>query len=283
MSFQEADNPYRTSKYKRQSKLKGVDVMKKLWIVCFCWTVASASWAGFDLSGPQVHRPSFLRVQDLVPRGDLSRPNGPISYADKTAVEPGISIQLPDADTMGVFSDPSLFEEIQLEQPYEKRPGHFYWHNLDGFAFCHFKDLEGNDWYGWAGEDGNFNWILQAGTHYWWRDSFASLWLYYAGGSWWRADGQGKNQIQVNIDGEYYACDAQGNILEDMGQDGAGPIVSAPGRYQGDSHGGHGGHGGHHGEGHWSHNNGQPTQGSPQENGQAPSQNISFSKLGTGN
>lgn len=233
---------------------------------------------------PQVHQPVFLRVQDMVPRGDLSCPYGPIPYPDKTLSEPDISFQLPDPNAMEVFSEPSFFEEIRLESNYEKRTRHFYWHHLGGLAFCHFKDLEGNNWYGWAGGDGNFNWILQAGNRYWWRDSFAHLWLYYAGGSWWRADGQGKNRIQVNIDGEYYACDAQGNILEDMGQDGTGPIVSAPGRYQGDSQqtsfGGHGSHSGHHGTGNWHRDGGQASQ---QNNGQGSPQNVSLSTMGTGN
>jgi hypothetical protein len=82
--------------------------------------------------------------------------------------------------------------------------------------------------------DGDFNWVLQWGRRYWWHDSFAGLWLYYFRGSWWRADGQRDGFIQVYIDGGYYVCDAEGNGLQDMGPDGTGAIISAPGRYQGD-------------------------------------------------
>ncbi len=235
-------------------------LMKKLWILGLVLGTACVSWADTSPVPRKLHQPYFLRVQDKIPLGDLTCPDGPIQGSDGKTLDLDINIKPPDPVVMDHFSSPGIFEEVQRAKLSETSIGRFYWHNRGGLDYCHFKDPEGNHWYGWGGGTENFNWILWRGHRYWWKDSFAGLWLYYYQGSWWRADGQKKNLIQACVDGEYYACDAQGNVLQDMGQDGSGSIVSAPGRYQGDSHGGHGGHQG----GHGGHNGGQPSQGSPQ-------------------
>ncbi len=223
-----------------------------------CLILAQAVWADTPAAPTKVHWPYFLRAQDKVPRKSLACPDVPPQGPGGQAWDPRASIQPPDPKVLDLFSSPALFEEIQRDKSRETQVQHFYWHATPrGLDYCHFQDLEGNHWYGWEGGDGNFNWVLGKGHRFWWRDPFAAHWLYYFQGYWWRADGQGPHSIQVCVGGEYYACDAQGNVLKDMGQDGSGAIISAPGRYQGDRRGGHGGHGG------------QPSQGSPQGGGQA--------------
>ena len=127
----------------------------------------------------------------------------------------------------------------------EKGAGWFYWHQSGNLDYCHYVDLEGNHWYGWAeGED--FHWVLRQGHRYWWRDPMAGHWLYYERGCWWRADRQSDGLIEACVDGEYYLCDSSGEVQWDMGLDGNGDIISAPGMYQGDSRpSGHGHHGSH--------------------------------------
>lgn len=262
--------------------------MKKLWSWIFFWGPVALVWAGSPGLPQKVHPPYFLHAKDKIPRGGLACPDVDLQGADNQPLDLEINITPPDPTVMDIFCAPALFEKIQHQKPSETALQRFYWHMVDEIEYCHFKDMEGNHWYGWQDSDGKFSWILWRGHRYWWHDAFAGHWLYYFQGVWWRADGQKKNSIQANMDGEYYTCDAQGNVLGDMGQDGSGGIVSAPGRYQGDSHGGHGGRGhGGHGDrsdgGHEGHNGAQPSQGYPQGASAPPSQNTNPSGSPSGN
>jgi hypothetical protein len=256
----------------RLNKMNGRDMkdllMNGRWFLLSVALVPGV-WADSLSPPPKLHQPYFLRAQDKVPLDTLACPDDPIQGPRGATLDLAVNIIPPLPGPMELFSGPSLFEDLQKTKASETAYGKFYWHDFNGMDYCHYKDVEGDHWYGWAGHDGKFNWILWRGKRYWWHDAFAGHWLYYYRGSWWRADGQAQNSIQANIDGEYYACDAQGNVLGDMGQDGNGDIVSAPGRYQGDSHhGGHGGHGGHAGHG------GQGGQnGGPSSPGSAPGAN----------
>jgi len=202
-------------------------------------------WAQ-DPTFPKVHRPYFLQAKDKIPNDALSAPSLSLIGPKGETLDMEVNIDAPPTIALDQFSDPFVFEQVKGEKKTESTPGHFYWHSAGEQTYCHLLDQEGNHWYGWI-DDGKFDWILWRGHRYWWKDPFAGLWLYYFQGSWWRADGQASNSIQVCVDGEYYLCDKRGKILKDMGQDGNGDIVSAPGTYQGDMHSG--GHGGHHGEG----------------------------------
>lgn len=226
--------------------------MKKFSMACLILAAAASARAGNSAAPAKVHWPYFLTAQDKVPRKSLACPDVPSQGPGGEDWDAQASITPPDRAVLDQFSSPALFEDIQRQKTPETKIQHPYWHTASGgLDYCHFQDLEGNHWYGWSGGDGNFNWVLWKGHRFWWRDTFASHWLYYFQGYWWRSDGQAPHSIQVCIGGEYYACDGQGNLLKDMGQDGSGDIISAPGRYQGDRHGGHGGggHGGHGGQG----------------------------------
>jgi hypothetical protein len=186
------------------------------------------------------------------------------------------AIDAPSADVLARLSTPDLFETIKADKKKETRINQTVWHTSGDSSYCHFRDQEGSNWYGWS-DDQAFHWILMLGNRYWWHDDFAGHWLYFAKGYWWRLDAQTANQIQVLVNGEYYLCQKDGTLLKDMGQDGNGEILSANGRYQGDSHrGGHGGHAGGHGdngEGHSSNgSNGAANTGSSSNAGSAAGQ-----------
>lgn len=262
--------------------------MNKLWVLSLFLGFTPALWADVSIPLHKIHPPYFLQAKDKLPRKDLACPDIPLQGPGGQTLDVAVDITPPGPRVLDRFSSPSLFEEIQRAKASETKLQRFYWHSTPGgLDYCHFKDLEGNQWYGWGGKDSDFNWVLWRGHRFWWHDPFAGHWLYYYRGYWWRADGQEKNSIQACIHGEYYACDAKGNILEDMGQDGSGDIVSAPGRYQGDSHhgghGGHGSHGEHGGGGHLNHNGGQPGQGSPQGGNPASGQNSALAGSPSGN
>jgi hypothetical protein len=208
--------------------------MKKLWILTVLLGTACGTWADTIPAPTKVHRPYFLRDKDKIPNQELISPALPLLGFDGQTLDAPGNIKAPSIDVMDQFSDPPFFEELRREKLSETKTQFFYWHLKNFLSYCHFRDLEGNNWYGWTDEDGNFNWVLWKGHRYWWHDPFAGHWLYYCQGCWWRSDGQSHGMIQAYLDGEYYVCDANGNILEDRGQDGTGAIVSAPGIYQGD-------------------------------------------------
>jgi hypothetical protein len=207
----------------------------------------------------KVPQPYFLLPGDKVPNENLSSPGPHLRDVEGKYLEREEGITPPGQAAMELFSDPGLFAELKNGKKVEGIPGKFSWHSAQGLDYCHHKDLEGNHWYGWI-EGGKLFWILGRGERFWWRDAFAGHWLYYFHGDWWRCDGQTRDSIQVCVGGEYYLCDGRGKILKDMGQDGNGGIVSAPGRYRGDFHQG-GSHDGSHGTGGEAHGPGNSTQG----------------------
>ena len=214
----------------------------------------------------KIFPPLFLKSSDKVPLAGLSNPAVPDEGPDRSPLKVDEAIDAPATQILEELSDPDLFEILKGEKKEEPRIGQVNWHVGADFDldYCHFRDEEGNHWYGWS--DGQaFDWVLMLGNRYWWRDAFAGHWLYYARNHWWRADLQTPNSLQVLIQGEYYLCQKDGTILKDMGQDGNGEILSGNGPFRGDFH--HGGHS--HGEGHGSNNgpnggaNAGSSQGSP--------------------
>jgi hypothetical protein len=218
--------------------------MRALWMLALVLAFDGGGARAADNGPKRVHPPYFLRSKDKIPPDSLSHPMASLVDANGQAMESKENISTPDSSVMDRLSDPGLFEEIRKTKSVETTPDRLYWHSRDDLNYCHYLDEEGNHWYGWTDEQG-FNWVLWRGHRYWWHDPFAKHWLYYYQGYWWRADGQGKDSIQVCVDGEYFLSNGRGDVLSDMGQDGTGGIISAPGRYQGDMH-----HGGSHGEGH---------------------------------
>jgi hypothetical protein len=226
--------------------------LKKLFFLILSF--ALLPWAAWSQTSTpalpkKISTPLFLSPADKTPLSALNSPAVPNKGSDGNSLEVNEAIDAPPADSVVQFSDPELFEKIKATKKKETEINRVYWHTSGDLGYGHFRDNEGNNWYGWS--DGQaFHWILSLGNRYWWHDDFAGHWLYFAKNYWWRADGQSANQIQVIIDGEYYLCQRDGTILKDMGQDGNGQMLSASGRYQGDSHGGRGGHGSGHGGGH---------------------------------
>jgi hypothetical protein len=198
----------------------------------------------------KISAPLFLGSADKTPLDGLDVPAVPDQGPDGNALAVNEAIDAPSAGVLAQLSEPALFERIKADKKKETRINRIVWHKSGDSSYCHFRDQEGSNWYGWS-DDQVFHWILMLGNRYWWHDDFAGHWLYFAKGYWWRADAQTANQLQVLVNGEYYLCRKDGTLLKDMGQDGNGEILSANGRYQGDSHhGGHGGHAGGHGGDH---------------------------------
>ena len=207
--------------------------MKKF-TVMFLVLVLNVPFPARAASVPKnIYPPYFLRSGDKIPTAGLSNPGDLVLGPDGKPLGVREYQYPPDSTVMRKLADPDLFVEIKQAKHSERIVQQFYWHQSEGLDYCHYRDLEGNNWYGWNKDD-SFNWVLWHGKRYWWRDPFAGNWLYYFQGYWWRAEGQNPQGIQVIVEGEYYLCDRSGKILQDMGQDGKGAIISASGVYQGD-------------------------------------------------
>jgi hypothetical protein len=63
--------------------------------------------------------------------------------------------------------------------------GHYYWHNFNGFNFCHYFDSWGAHWYGWYRGD-SFFWTRYFGGLWWWYDPLAFHWCYWDDGWYWQ-------------------------------------------------------------------------------------------------
>jgi len=51
----------------------------------------------------------------------------------------------------------------------ETQPGRFYGHSTEtDWTYTHYRDLEGNHWFGWN-EDRKFHWVLSKHGRLWWR------------------------------------------------------------------------------------------------------------------
>ncbi len=198
----------------------------------------------------KISRPLFLKPTDKIPLGTLRSPGVPDQGRDGNPLGVDESIYAPPADILDKLSDPGLFEEIKKAKKKENQVNRIYWHTSTGWEYCHFRDEEGNHWYGWNDRKA-FHWVLWRGDRYWWHDDFAGNWLYYFRGYWLRAHQQSSGDLQVLINSEYYVCQKDGTITKDMGQDGKGGIVSGNGPFRGDFH--------HEGNGH---GNGHPWNGS---------------------
>ena len=222
----------------------GARMKRSFFLLLVLFGILAATALADPKSFPALPVPRFLFPKDPIPMKSLEDPGYVLVEPDGKTQEVQVDFLAPPADALDLFSDPGLFEQIHKAHLSEAKVKHFYWHAEGDLTYCHLMDIEGNHWYGWS-EGGNFHWILWRGHRYWWHDSFAGHWLYYYRGLWWRADGQDKGQIQACVNGEYYLCDKDGNVLKDMGEDGEGNLLSAPNlRHHGGHHGGSGGHGG---------------------------------------
>lgn len=156
-----------------------------------------------------------------------SIPPAPGKNAEGNPIHSESNGQIPRGDLMNNLSDPSFLPQIESFNKSENKPRVYYWHSLKGLDYCHFRSGAGSHWYGW-GSDVHFIWALYRAGHFWWHDDYAGRWLYFDRG-YWRWQGPQKSQFQVYLEnGHYYACDAKGNLGDDLFTTGTEEAVTEP-------------------------------------------------------
>ena len=88
----------------------------------------------------------------------------------------------------------------------ENVAGRYYWHNGNGFNYCHYRDGYGCNWYGCY--DGGFCfWSCYYGDNWWWYDQANACWDYWDNNNWWYQNPYDVNQTSVYNNGDYVPAD----------------------------------------------------------------------------
>jgi hypothetical protein len=99
----------------------------------------------------------------------------------------------------------------------ENRPNQYYWHQGDGFAYCHYLDNLGYHWWGWYAGD-QFFWTRYYASRWWWYDSGFDRWCFWNNGFWWWQDPYHVGDLYCYNNDSYVPC----NSAEDQ------VVVTAP-------------------------------------------------------
>jgi hypothetical protein len=90
----------------------------------------------------------------------------------------------------------------------ENVAGRYYWHNGNGFNYCHYRDSNGCNWYG-CYDGGNCFWSCYYGDNWWWYDQGFDRWCYWDNDNWWWQNPLDVNETYVYNNGDYVSADNQ--------------------------------------------------------------------------
>jgi hypothetical protein len=177
---------------------------------------------------PTVPTPILLKDSDKLSDSDIHPiPPPPGKSADGAPLRLQSGGEIPRGEAINNLADPSFLSQIAGFNKSEDKSKAYYWHSWGGVDYSHYRSGSGNHWYGW-GSGGDFLWALYHAGHFWWHDAYAGRWLYFDRG-YWRWQGPKKNQFQVYLEnGHYYACDANGNLGDDLFTTGTEEDVTEP-------------------------------------------------------
>jgi hypothetical protein len=78
----------------------------------------------------------------------------------------------------------------------------YYWHQDQGFDYCHYHDAYGANWFGWYLGTGFF-WTQYYGGGWWIYDDGQGRWCYWSQGNWWWQDPGDPQMIYLYDNGDY--------------------------------------------------------------------------------
>jgi hypothetical protein len=137
----------------------------------------------------------------------------PTKGADGRALK--ASVIRPRGDTallvrsqMAMVSAPSWRAGAEARRAGENQPGRYYWHQDQGFNYCHYLDDSGYDNYGWYLGD-QFFWTRDFNGRWWWYDADYDHWDFYNEGYWWWQDPNHVGDLYCYSEGSYVPANAQ--------------------------------------------------------------------------
>jgi hypothetical protein len=178
---------------------------------------------------PSVPKPSYVQSKDRVPDSDNpDSPPHPSKASDGSELSAINDDAAPRGPALQNLGDPAFLSAVGGFNKSENNSKTYYWHSLNAWDYCHWRDGS-RQWYGWkAGE--KFHWVLSKGGHFYWHDTYAERWLCFDRGYWWwQGHLKSKPFFEVYLDdGHYYVCDANGVLGEDLGTTGKVDIATEP-------------------------------------------------------
>ena len=87
--------------------------------------------------------------QIFPPLNGLVAPDPPEQGADGKSLDLIDDIAAPNGEILGYLAKAPI-PNIEKLNHKERQPTRFYWHTSPGGNFCHYRDFEGNHWYGWV-------------------------------------------------------------------------------------------------------------------------------------
>jgi hypothetical protein len=109
---------------------------------------------------------------------------------------------------MAMVSAPSWRASAEARRASESQPGRYYWHQDQGFDYCHYRDDSGYDWYGWYMGDQYF-WTRDFNGRWWWYDADNDRWDFYNDGYWWWQDPNHVGDLYCYSDEGYIPANSQ--------------------------------------------------------------------------
>jgi hypothetical protein len=132
---------------------------------------------------------------------------------------------------MSVVGRPEITAQVGLYNRTEVVPNHYYWHNYNGWNYCHYYDPYGYHWYGWY-VGGNCFWSRYWGGNWWWYDPTYYHWCYWNDGWWWWQDPANVQVVYVYDNGSYVNAASVGETASASAPSGspsgAGMEVTSP-------------------------------------------------------
>jgi hypothetical protein len=116
---------------------------------------------------------------------------------------------------MAIVSRPDYMKQIDREGAGEMQRNHVYWHSGSGFdyAYAHYIDNSGFQWYGWYTGD-QFFWTRNYNGRWWWYDTGFNRWDFYNNNYWWWQDPHHVGELYVyNNDGYIPANSADDQVV----------------------------------------------------------------------
>jgi hypothetical protein len=89
----------------------------------------------------------------------------------------------------------------------ETQTNHYYWHQGDGFNYCHYNDSSGYHWWGWY-QGGQCFWTRNYAGRWWWYDQDYNRWCFWNDNYWWWQDPYHMGDLYCYDNDGYVPCNS---------------------------------------------------------------------------
>ncbi len=127
-------------------------------------------------------------------------------------------------DQMGIVDNPKWQDRADQLDANENQAGHYYWHDEEGFNYCHYRDASGYDWYGWY-VGSQYFWTRHFNGRWWWYDTDFDRWCFWNNGFWWWQDPYHVGDLYCYNNDNYIPCNSAEDQIVVTAPDGSGQQV----------------------------------------------------------